>query len=224
MEIRNKLTNTLIVISLLGLLVIIFMPTSFPMQYSFSGEISRWGNRFEFLGYWMIPVFCGFITKCYIAYQRNKYKISPDEHLRNEKPLLTFAIIFMTIFDSILIFVVTQGFILLSTKATVSTFPFINVAIGLAGILIIVVGNYFPVLDYNSMIGFKNTWSIANEKSWELTHRWIGRVFLIFGFSLILYAVLSQANTFNTIIFFILVGSCVIVSYIISYIAYQKTK
>ena len=224
MKIRNRMVDGLIILSLIGLLVVIFMPASFPMQYSYDGEVSRWGSRNEFLIYWMIPVAFGTIVKGYIAYRRNKEKLSTEERFRNEKPLLTSAVIIMAFFDIVLGYVVIRGFILLFTGAIPSSFHFINIIFGMVGIIIVVAGNYMPKIEYNSIIGFRNFWSTANETSWELTHRWIGGLCVILGFALVVFAVLFMNPPFIGMIFLAFIFSIVVVSYVLSYIAYRKAK
>lgn len=224
MKTRNRAVDILIGVSLLGLLSIAFMPAQFPMQYAGDGEVSRWGSRLEFLIYWMIPVAFGIITKGYIAYQRRKQGLHADAYLRNEKPLLVFAIAFMLFFDMLLAYALIRGFTLLSSGAVPSTFHFLNVAIGLVGIVFVVVGNYTPKLEFNAMVGFKNGWSCANEDAWALTHRWLGRLFIVSGLALVAFAALSLNQSFNPVIFLTFVLLLVALSFALSYRAYQRTK
>ena len=224
MKTRNRLVDCLIIISLLGLLTIIFMPTMFPMQYTSNGEVSRWGNKNEFFIYWLIPVVFGIVSKASIACRRKKQRLSASEYLRNEKPLLTSTIFFMLFFDIIIGYIIIRGFVPLSTGTPPSSFHFINVSIGMTGILLAAAGNYMPKVEYNSMIGFKNTWSTANERSWQLTHRWVGRLIVFFGFALIVFAVLSVNQPFSGVLFLTIVLLLVAFSFVLSYIAYQKTK
>ena len=224
MKTRNKVINTLILLSFLGLLSILLMPAQFPMQYAAGGAVSRWGSRYEFLLYWMIPAAFGIAVKGYIAYRRRRQGVSADERLRNEKPLQMFAIAFMLFYDIILIYTLLHGFTIVSTGAASSSFPFLSAVTGLLGIVIIVAGNYTPKIAYRSMIGFKNAWSTANESAWDLTHRWLGRLFVLFGFMLLLFAVVSPSDTFSGVLFLVAVLSIVAASYLLSYIAYQRTK
>lgn len=223
MKIRNKLVDVLIIISLLGLFVIIFIPISFPMQISGDGSVARWGDRIEFLIYSMFPIVFGIITKVTIAYKRKKLNLKKSEHFRNEKPLLTSVIIFMVLFDLILCYIIARGYMLISTGST-PLLHFMNVPFGILGIVIMLVGNYMPTIEYNSMIGFKNTWSIANENSWELTHRFLGKLYTSFGFVLIFFSFLTKNESFSGPLFISIVLIIVVISYALSYIAYKRTK
>jgi uncharacterized membrane protein len=223
MKIRNKLVDALIIISLLGLLVIIFIPISFPMQICGDGRVARWGDRIEFLIYSMFPIVFGIITKVNIAYKRKKLNLKKSEHFRNEKPLLTSAIIFMVLFDLILCYIIVRGYTFISTGST-SLLHFMNVPFGILGIVVMLVGNYMPIIEYDSMIGFKNTWSIANENSWELTHRFLGKLYISFGFILIIFSFLTKDESFSGPLFISIVLIIVVISYALSYIAYRRTK
>ncbi len=55
------------------------------------------------------------------------------------------------------------------------------------GILLIVIGNAFPRLRPNSVIGVRTRWALADEVVWMKTHRAGGYVLFVFGLTLIVW-------------------------------------
>ena len=93
---------------------------------------------------------------------------------------------------------------------------------GAIGVLMIVLGNYFGKLKRNYFVGIKTPWTLASENVWNKTHRLGGRLFIIWGFGLVLAPWLAP-----TVAFVILFGGIVfIITWVMvySYLAYKKEK
>lgn len=65
---------------------------------------------------------------------------------------------------------------------------FINL---LMGVIFLLVGNYMPKCHQNYTIGIKLPWTLDDEENWNLTHRFTGRLFVIFGVLCIINAFLQ---------------------------------
>ena len=56
----------------------------------------------------------------------------------------------------------------------------------LLGLMFIIIWNYLPKARQNYTIGIKITWTLANEKNWNRTHRLAGYLWMICGILMIL--------------------------------------
>ena len=61
--------------------------------------------------------------------------------------------------------------------------------------LFIILGNYMPTVRQNKTLGFKMPWTLKNEKCWNLTHRFGGRLMVIAG--LVTLAMTMAAKIFD---------------------------
>lgn len=100
----------------------------------------------------------------------------------------------------------------------------INIAVITAstiGMLMIIMGNYFGKLKRNWFIGIRTPWTLSSENVWNKTHRLGGKVFMIWGFLLIITPWLPSYYAFITI------GSLLIMTigvFIYSYSIYKQEK
>ncbi|MBQ7398781.1 MAG: SdpI family protein [Clostridia bacterium] len=88
------------------------------------------------------------------------------------------------------------------------------------GLLFIVMGNYMPKCKQNRTIGFKTTWTVANEQNWNATHRFGGKVMVIVGAAILLCAFLPPIPLLCLFFSLILAGCLAPVVY--SYLYYRK--
>ena len=87
------------------------------------------------------------------------------------------------------------------------TFPMATVmGIGI-GILFIVIGNVLGTVRSNFMFGVRTPWTLSSDRSWDRTHRLVGRLFMATGIMLV---VLSLAGQMALLIGAMLAGIIVI--------------
>ncbi|MCE5322832.1 SdpI family protein [bacterium] len=82
--------------------------------------------------------------------------------------------------------VVLQGltvWVTLGRKADVSAILW-----GTFGLLLIVIGNYFPKLRQNRISGIRTPWTLSSELSWNKTHRIGGKLTVLYGLLILLCA------------------------------------
>lgn len=53
------------------------------------------------------------------------------------------------------------------------------------GVLMLILGNYFPKIRHNYTIGIRTPWTLNNEENWNKTHRLGGRVMMATGLILL---------------------------------------
>ena len=142
------------------------LPEEVPMHWNASGEIDRYGSKNELVGLLFIlnlPLY--FILK-YAPKIDQKKKISETQ--------LAGLRLVMHLFMSAM-----AVFILYSTKQAELSSPFGLVSI--VGLLIAVLGWYFPRIKPNYFIGIKTPWTLENDEVWQRTHKASGPVWIVGG-------------------------------------------
>ncbi len=56
----------------------------------------------------------------------------------------------------------------------------------MGGIALIIIGNIMPKCKMNSIIGLRNVWSMKDERTWFLSQRFGGLIFIIAGLVIVL--------------------------------------
>lgn len=88
------------------------------------------------------------------------------------------------------------------------------------GLMFIVLGNYLPKCKQNSTLGIKVKWALENEKNWNATHRFGGKLWFIGGLLILISVLLPNAVALNAMNVFILLLAFVPMGY--SYVYYRK--
>ena len=60
------------------------------------------------------------------------------------------------------------------------------------GLLFAVIGNVLGTVRSNFMFGIRTPWTLSSERSWDRTHRLVGRVFVVGGLALAVLALAGQ--------------------------------
>ncbi len=71
------------------------------------------------------------------------------------------------------------------------------------GFMMIMIGNYIPTVRQNNTLGIKLPWTLKNEKCWNLTHRFAGKLYVIGGLITIAMAMAMKIWKFDSSVFFI---------------------
>ena len=90
----------------------------------------------------------------------------------------------------------------------------------LVGLLFLIIGNYLPKCRQNSTIGIKIKWTLENEKNWNATHRFAGKIWAVGGILLILCVFLPGEFSIWAII--VIIPAMVAPPMIYSYRLYKK--
>ncbi len=199
---KRKMKKLMWAISILSLvltaIVLQFMPDSVPMHYDLSGNIDRWGSKYENLLFPAIILLMSLHWHLFIAhYEKKAAKASAEkeraEALSNAKVLEIVGV------SMAVMFTVMQGFILYSAYAEAS----VNAAqayvdIGkisciLIGVMLIILGNYMPKTKKNHMAGVRVSWSMYNDTTWVKSNRFGGVAMMIAGLSIIITTVFVRS-------------------------------
>jgi uncharacterized membrane protein len=102
-------------------------------------------------------------------------------------------------------------------RALGSVLPITLIATALAGIVIVISGNYLPKCRQNYTVGIKLPWTLHSETVWNKTHRFAGFLWVAGGLIILVAAFLSfwQAQL-------VVIGLIVVAPFLYSYIEFRK--
>ena len=150
------------------------LPERMATHWNMSGEPDGFSNRFW--GAWMIPVF--------IAGMWVIVRILPAIDPRGAN-YEKFRPAFEAIMYSVMLFMLFLHIVVLraSLGHPVQMLRLMPIGIGL---LFVVIGNLLPRARPNWFVGIRTPWTLSNDRVWERTHRFGGRVFVAGGLFCIL--------------------------------------
>jgi len=90
-----------------------------------------------------------------------------------------------------------------------------------ASLLFIFIGNYLPKCKQTYTMGIKNMWTYADERVWNETHRFGGKLFAAAGVVMLLSALFASENIMAAVTIVMLLG-CLVVINVYSYLRYRK--
>ncbi len=226
----KKLMWIISFIALAGTAIVLpYMPDSVPMHYDMSGNIDRWGSKYENMIFPIIILIMALFWTLFIRYYDRK-----AEEASNEKESAgsrsNAKVIGIVGLCTAVMFTVMQGFLLYgSYTEAISGAERETVDIGrvtciLMGILFIVIGNFMTKTRINSNVGVRVRWSRYNETTWRKSNRFGAIAFIIAGVLTILTAFFMK-NSFAAVmiaVFYIILASIASVAY--AHRVYRKEK
>ncbi len=77
-------------------------------------------------------------------------------------------------------------------------------------VVIFVIGNWLGKVRYNFLFGLRTPWTLANERVWDKTHRFTGRLFVLAAVALAVTGfVLPHGPQFNPIVYAVMI-TCIV--------------
>lgn len=158
------------------------LPDQIPAHYDYSGQVTRWGSKYEAL---ILPAVTLLFGLFMLGMARFCARREENGH-SNEKVCLVMGIVSMLLFDGM------TGFFLYTAFGGVESLSSVRIDInqlvcGLLGLSMVVVGNVMPKLRMNSLMGLRTGWSMKNETTWKKSQRFGGISFIIGGLAIILF-------------------------------------
>lgn len=89
------------------------------------------------------------------------------------------------------------------------------------GVMFVTIGNYLPKCRWNSTIGIKVKWALRNEENWNATHRLAGKIWVVGGVLIMLFAFLPEPTSMICLLILLTILALLPMGY--SYY-YYKTK
>jgi len=100
-----------------------------------------------------------------------------------------------------------------------ASIPVIMVAKAIAGLMVVICGNYLPKSKRNYTIGIKLPWTLDSEDNWRKTHRFAGFVWVAGGLILIANAFFAAPYVSLAVI-----ALLIVLPFAYSYLAYARQQ
>lgn len=157
------------------------IPETIPTHYNFSGEVDDWGNKSMLL--WLVPGLSLFIylLLLFLPLIDPKMRMSEMGHKYFSLRLLIQGVI-------------SYILIILQYTAYSKETGFVNLLFPALAIFLMILGNYLQAIRPNYFIGIRTPWALQDEKNWQLTHRFGGRLYFAGGLLLFLLSLLINAS------------------------------
>ena len=215
-------------IALIGTAIVLqYMPDRVPMHYDMSGNIDRWGSKYENMIFPIIILLMSLFWTLFIRhYDRKAEKVSDEKEsagARSNAKVIGIAGLCMAA-----MFTVMQGFLLYGSYteaisgAERETVDIAKVTCILMGIFFILIGNVMTKTRINSNVGVRVSWSRYNETTCRKSNRF-GAIAIIAAGLLTIITATFMKNSFAAImiaVFYIILAS--IASVVYAYMVYKK--
>lgn len=183
---NKKIFYFLMFLPLLVVLISLkFLPDQIPAHYGISGEVDRWGSKYETLIFPSVTIIFGIIMLIITKYASKQEKGGNN----NQKIGIFTGILLLLLFNIMTFYFLYTDFNkvknLNSIPIDISQIIFITL-----GVFIIIIGNIMPKIKMNSMIGLRTTWSMKNEITWKKSQKFGGVSFIIVGILMIIMNIL----------------------------------
>ena len=93
------------------------------------------------------------------------------------------------------------------------------IAMGIVGVLCLVLGNYMSKNHQNYTVGIRIPWTLSSEENWEKTHRMASKMWMIGGIIVLLNIFFKQPWIMVAVVLV-----CAFVPMVYSFILYTKSK
>jgi uncharacterized membrane protein len=186
------------------------LPAKVPTHWNYKGQIDHWGDKFSLIGLlFMLPVLVYIIMLV-------APKIDPKKRIAlmggKYYQLKFILVLFMSMLALFIIYI--------AKNQSVSN-PNLNFAF--IGVLVLVLGNYFKVVQPNYFIGIRTPWTLENNEVWKLTHVFASKLWFIGGV-LIIITTLTFSDQFMIYAFASIFGVILIVPMVYSYIKFKEME
>ena len=160
-----------------------FLPATIPAHFNASGQVDRYGSKYETLIIAFLALILGLLMCLIIKkYQKNH---------TNKNILISVGIWLMLFFNAIDYYYLYNSFNQInninSLSLDINQIAFISL-----GILMIMIGNIMPKIRKNSFIGLRTGWSLKNEQTWKKSQRFGGIVSIVIGFVFIIVSLFTD--------------------------------
>ena len=187
-----------------------FVDDIIPTHIGINGKPDQLGSKYFLL------IFVGIMAVIGITMVILSYSNKLTENYK--KYMLLTGVIMEVLFLGLLVLFTVYGILYTENK---EPFDIAAILSPLIGIMMIILGNYFPKIEKNRTLGIKTYWSMYNEVTWQKTHRFGGFVSMILGVLLVIIGLI-----FKDIVSVIIVPCLLILWFIIitvaSYIYYKQ--
>jgi uncharacterized membrane protein len=184
-----------------------------PVHWNAAGEVNRTGGPGE--AFLVIPaVALGLVLV---------FAVAPTIDPRGRNLQRSSALWLTGWIGGLAILAVAQGAITLTAIGVIDAgTPTFGRIIGSAvAVFIAVIGNVLGKARPNWFGGIRTPWTLSSDRSWDVTHRWAGRLFMLAGLLSIPALWLAPVDT-GWIIMASFIGIAVLIPFVISYFVWRN--
>ncbi|KAA1039886.1 SdpI family protein [Macrococcus equipercicus] len=173
---KTKLSLIIILCSILYWIYMIpSLPDSIPMQVEDDGSVIWSANKYIAALLTIVIMTIIYLIMLYKPKYKNMDKGRRDAY-ENVYSIIINLVIFLVFVAILIVIFNANGF----------SFDMNRLILLITGTLLIVIGNYYQKIPFNSPIGIKTPWIVSSSKIWSKTHRTASIVFLLLGFVIFL--------------------------------------
>ena len=162
------------------------LPAEIPAHYSFNGEITRWGSKYELL---ILPLLLLAIAAFRTLLLRRLGKKAEQTLSDREKQAgaANAKVLGSVVCSQTVILSCVQGVLLYNTVLAVRGVDLFGTLVGdkllplLYGALLVVLGNIMPKCRRNALVGFRLPWTKYNDITWQKSNRFAGVMLVAAG-------------------------------------------
>ena len=185
------------------------LPDRIPVHWGFSGEVNRYGSRFE--AAFILP----FIGVVFWLVLRALPRIDPKR-----ENYARFQSTYDLIVDTVVTLLVLMHLALIGSALGLPI-PVTRVFPALAGVALVVLGNVLPRARPNWWFGIRTPWTLSNERVWTKTHRVGGYFFVAAGIVWIIVALLPASPGTHPILL-VTLAAAALGSFVYSYFVWRQ--
>lgn len=180
------------------LVVLQFMPDSVPMHYDVTGEIDRWGSKYENLIFPIIIIAMTLFWQIFVSYFEKKANNDTSakesvEAKSNAKTMKIVAISMASMFGIMQCCILYGAYQEAISNATRSSIDIGKVSCILTGVMFLFVGNFMPKAKKNCISGVRVGWSMYNDITWMKCNRFGSVALMVVGLLTIITTIFVNA-------------------------------
>lgn len=162
------------------------LPEEIPAHYGFSGQVDRWGSKYEALLFPVITICFGALIAL-IAWLAAHQEKSGTNNLRT---CVISGLLGLALFNAMNLFFLYTAFAQ-TENLNALALDIYQIMFLLLGLTLLVLGNIMPKVRMNSLVGLRTKWSMKNEQVWKKCQRFGGISLMITGILTILVSLLT---------------------------------
>ena len=161
-----------------------FLPEQIPAHYNISGEVDRWGSKFETL---VFPAFC-IILGLIMLFMARYYEKRGEAGAGNANACVITGIACLVLFNAMTVYYLYADF---KSVEQLDAMPIDigRLVFGILGVVMIIIGGLMPEIKMNSLMGLRTPWSRKNETVWRKSQKFGGLSFIAGGILIIVLCV-----------------------------------
>ena len=161
-----------------------FLPDRVPLHYDFSGNIDRWGSKWENL---LLPGIVLVMALIFALTEKLGFRAAAGDQRKTAQAVSNRKVLRITMLATSLTFTVLQAVLLYSAgrgaaeQAARSSLPLNRIVVLCLGVMLLVLGNFMPRAKRNSAIGFRCGWTQYSDVTWQKSNRFSGYAMMLAG-------------------------------------------